>query len=196
MTNYCEGGCGTTEIWDSSDKNMCKDCDLEAEENYYCEIVFESALADDDGNTEKEIVDKQFKDEFEAMGYIRENHQKELDFEDYRIVINSVDTLKCGTQVKEELIEVKDYGESYYQYVPVQTSFECKRIYNVARGNIITPGNSYATIEVSYNSIEDMENDDDYEVEYCEYGENPFRDYVGNCIEISPDGYKFRVTDE
>jgi len=165
----------------------------EEEPNYYYEIVFEKTFSDDDGDTEMEIVDKQFKDEFEAMQYIIENYQKELDFEDYRIVINSVDTIKCGTQVKEEVNEVKDYGESYYQYTPAGTSFEFKRIHKVAGGGMMN-GNSYATIEVIYETAEDMENDDVYEVYYCEYGPNPCKDYVGNCIEISPDGYSFRVS--
>ena len=167
----------------------------EAEPNYYYEIIFEKKLSDEDGDTEMEIVDKQFKSKYEAMGYVKENHQDELDRVDYRIVINSVINKSDGTQVKEKSWYVKDYDEPYYQYTFAGTQFEYKRIITVAGGGLMCGfnGNSYATVEVIYHTAEDMENDAIAIIEYCEYGENPTREHLGNAIEFSPDGNSFRV---
>lgn len=30
---YCEGGCGKAEIWDCSNRNMCKTCELHPDNN-------------------------------------------------------------------------------------------------------------------------------------------------------------------
>ncbi len=33
---YCEGGCGKAEIWDCSNRNMCKTCELHPDNNPLC----------------------------------------------------------------------------------------------------------------------------------------------------------------
>ena len=47
--DYCDGGCGQKEIWDCSDKHMCKTCDMREEELFTCNVCGEEELSMYDG---------------------------------------------------------------------------------------------------------------------------------------------------
>ena len=97
---YCEGGCGKKEIWDGSEKNMCKDCDEDDEVWFVCGESFDY---DDDGEADGSITDYLFKgDEKTAKErfteWVNENHElvaagkgKEMEYQRYELGYDTKD---------------------------------------------------------------------------------------------------------
>jgi len=82
--------------------------------------------------------------------------------------------------------------EDEYEFI----SYGIKRIYKViiqVAGGGMGNGNAYATVEGEWDCEDDFVNGEDGEIHYCEYGNNPVREWRGVRIRYSDDGNSFKI---
>ena len=75
-------------------------------------------------------------------------------------------------------------------------SYGIKRIYKViiqVAGGGLGNGNAYATVEGEWACEDDFANGEDGEIHYCEYGNNPKREWRGVRLRYSDDGNLFKI---
>ena len=114
---YCEGGCGKKEIWDASEKNMCKDCD-EGDKKWF--VSGEAYIYDDDGEPDDCIADilysgdeKTAREKFTK--WVDENHElvaagKGEEMEYQRLEIG------WETNDEEEYVEFASWASKHNNY--------------------------------------------------------------------------------
>ena len=74
--------------------------------------------------------------------------------------------------------------------------YGCKKMYKIVitvAGGGMGNGNAYATVEGEWESEEDFNDGDDGEIYYCEYGNNPVRDYRGSQLKFNEEGTSFNI---
>ena len=74
--------------------------------------------------------------------------------------------------------------------------YGCKKMYKIVitvAGGGMGNGNAYATVEGEWDSEEDFNDDNDGEIYYCEYGNNPVKDYRGSQLKFNEEGTSFNI---
>ena len=101
---YCDGGCGKKEIWDCSDKNMCKTCHIKEEEEEF-KPYYEVQVEDEEG---EEYSDDHFETREEAVDYIKKYHKEDVENEEKTVNIMYWKYEEGGNGGEYEEEEVKD----------------------------------------------------------------------------------------
>lgn len=89
---------------------------------------------------------------------------------------------------KKEYVEIyfkpedeEEEEDEEYEYNAYSISSLYKVVMNVAGGGLMN-GNAYANIEGEWKTEEDFNNGEEGVIYYCEYGNNPIRQYKGSRI--------------
>ena len=86
------------------------------------------------------------------------------------------------TEEQEKEYEFTDYGFKKMYKIIIQVA-----------GGGMSNGNAYACIECEWASEEECNNGEDGEIFYCEYGNNPVRDYRGSQLKFNEEGTSFNI---